>query len=833
MVLAGFVVMQTSADPVSNPLDKMVEFSVSAQRTDKALIEFAEQADITLIFPFEDASNVMAKALVGNYKVIDGLTAMLAGTSLAMSIDDGLVSVNLVNKDRERMIKKSFFKRMISAITMGFLAVGASAETAAQNSDTGSVLELEEVLVTALKRSSTVQDTPVAISALGSVELEDRGISNMSDLKFAVPSMNFTTLLGQQSITIRGIGQFNGQPGVSVSTDGIYQPRATSAQLGEMDIERIEVLRGPQGTLYGRNSNGGVVNLITRAATQETSGFFKLGYTDYDEIKIEGAYGGAITDSTSARLAFSKIDQGEGYVECLTSGCDDQLKTDRRAFRLKISSDLSEDLTADFLIAQTTLQGSADSYLWLSDNRELATLSGIPQVAGEAISLEPNKIYNSVNPINDNSDSEREYDVYGVTLNWDTSLGTLKSITAIQDFYDDFRIDRDGTEALVFDTYDISNTETFSQELNFNIQTDSIDIIVGVFYMDSKSDRDTHFDIALPIFGLGAPSNLDFRHVKNDTETTAYFVDATFDLNDVTSMSVGVRRTTDETESRQDNSLSILIPEPFVIAQTCDRDVSEEWSSTTTRAVIHHDLTDSSNVYASYSEGFKAGGFATYECEDPYNPEEIVSFEVGFKGAIGASTTLNAALFHYEYNDFQVSQVIGLSSVTRNAGDASVNGFELETQSNFTDNLSLTSALTYLDSTYGKFENVNGLQPELGVQQLEGNTLNNAPKTSVNLGLNYLTGLSNGSTVSFRVNAAYRSKTYFSEFNDFPQNSYIVADLNIIWEGADDKFKGRFFVKNITDEEYISGYLASATNGGRFGQWGAPRVVGIELQRNF
>ena len=190
-------------------------------------------------------------------------------------------------------------------------------------------------------------------------------------------------------------------------------------------------------------------------------------------------------------------------------------------------------------------------------------------------------------------------------------------------------------------------------------------------------------------------------------------------------------------------------------------------------------------------------------------------------------------MFRYDYTDFQVLQVVGIQTVTRNAGDATVNGLELEALSNLNDSLSMSYGLTLLDATYGEFLNTNGLEPQLGQQQLEGKYLNNAPKVSVNLGLNYTTNLSSGSSLTYRANAAYKSKIYFSEFNEYSQSAYTIVDLNLIWESADDRMRTRFYVKNATDEEYISGYLSSATGGGRFGQWGYPRTAGIEIQRNF
>ena len=695
--------------------------------------------------------------------------------------------------------------------------------------------DVEEIVVTALKRSSTVVDTPAAITAISSTEIEDKGITNMHDLKHLVPSMNFTNVLGAQNITIRGIGQFNGNPGVSVSTDGIFQSRAHSSQLGEMDLERVEVLRGPQGTLYGRNSIGGVVNLITKNPTQDMDGYVKLGYGEYDITTAEAAFGGGISDNTSFRLVVHGTEQGEGFYDCLNAGCGEQGYTDKQAFRLKIKSDLSDTVSADLMVASVETEGTPDPYGWLTDNRELAAAFGFPQIAAEPISLKPHEIYQTPTSesVNGTNMTDREYDVTSLTLKIDTELGTLTSITAKQSFDDQFNLDRDGSAGVYLDTFDISETETFTQEINFNIERDTMSLVFGLFYMDDETSRHTHFDNPQPILGFPVPSMFDFKHDKMDTESEAYFADGTFDLSDTTRLSLGVRRTTDEFTSKQDNFISILMPMPVIAAQTCDREVVTEYSSTTSRAVIQHDLSSDSNVYASLSEGFKAGGYATYECTEPYDPEEVTSLEFGFKGSLSENTSLNASLFRYDYTDFQVLQVVGIQTVTRNAGDATVNGLEIEALSNVNDSLGINYGLTLLDATYGEFLNTNGIQPQLGEQQLDGNYLTNAPKVSINLGLNYTSPMASGASLTYRANASYKSRIYFSEFNEYSQDAYTIVDLNLIWESADETMRSRFFIKNATDEDYISGYLSSATGGGRFGQWGYPRTAGIEIQRNF
>ena len=180
--------------------------------------------------------------------------------------------------------------------------------------------EIEEIVVTGLKKTSSVMETPSAITALTGDDLAARGIIDLTELQFAVPSMHYGQKLGNKTIAIRGIGEFNNQPGVLVTIDGVVQSSGSSSQLSQLDLKRVEVLRGPQGTLYGRNSNGGAVNYITAKPTDEVYGRVKVGLAKFDHASIEGVYSGPLTDSFGIRVAASHLDMGEGWVENLMPG---------------------------------------------------------------------------------------------------------------------------------------------------------------------------------------------------------------------------------------------------------------------------------------------------------------------------------------------------------------------------------------------------------------------------------------------------------------------------------------------------------------------------------
>ena len=713
----------------------------------------------------------------------------------------------------------------------------ASAGVSAQDADDAdaSVQVVEEIIVTAFKRAQALGDMAASASALGADDLASRGIDDMNDIQHAVPSMHFGQLLGEQILAIRGVSSFNRAPGVAVSLDGIYQARTTSAQLSQLDLERVEVLRGPQGTLYGRNSNGGAVNFISATPTEALSGRVKAGYAGFDELSGEAVLSGPLNDRLGFRLAASVRDMGEGWVENLSPGYDDLMQGRTSAVRLKLAGQLTERLDMAFLYARSDIEGPLDHFAYVTDNRDLPVVGFVlPQLREPEtlLTLDPLKIYNA-----GRNDSDREYDLFGLTLTLETAAGTLKSITARQDFKDRFDMPRDATSRAFFLTWDISNTETFTQELTFAGGGDAFDWIVGAFYLKDDYNRHTHFTLPEPIFFfVSGGATMQFNNWKYESDSTAAFVDGTWRLNDRTRLSAGARHTRDEMSEAHVNwaTGANFVGDPVA----CEAAYDEDWSSTTVRAVLQYDVSDAGMAYGSYSQGYKQGGVVQYECEPPFDPEYIDALEIGYKSTfLDGAGNMAAALFYYDYADFQVTQVRGIRTFTANAGDASILGGELELSVRAGERWLLSGNVTLLNSEYKDFINTDGIRPELGEQQLQGNSLNNAPERSFNLGVAYtIPDLGQlGGALTLRADVAYRSKIYFREFNEpgDAQEGYTLLHLNVNWESADGAWRARLFARNATDEEYLNNIFASDVAGGRFGTWAAPRQIGFEVTREF
>ena len=828
LLLGTTLIYQTEA--YSQSIDQLYELQLEEAERAVALDRLAQTTGLQLISSHEFTRSKMGNSSSGSYTVDDALEIMLRGSRLSGGLTKNGVIVISQNRSGEETMNRVNNRKTIlgSLIALVLGADGVVAEDVDAVSTSSNVIE--EIIVTANKRTQSLLDIPASISAIGQADLESRGIKDLNDIQFAVPSLHFGELLGEQNIAIRGIGSFARQPGVSVSIDGVYQTRSATAGLYQLDLERVEVLRGPQGTLHGRNSNGGVVNFISADPTSEPEGYIRLGYADFDEVLVQAAYSGPIGDRVSFRIAADQTDRGEGWVKNNVPGSDDLGQGKMSNVRLKVAAEVTDNISVDFMYSGGDRDGPLDHYALFTKNFDLVSAT-IPQLPGAGSTVEPLEVYaTGVN-------SDLRYELASLTVEWDLGFATLKSITANQDFKDRANQDRDVTNLEIIDSTDDTNIESFTQEFNLVGSSEKLDWVLGAYYLTEDWDRRTIQNLRLPVLGFPLPSTLDFNQSKYETDSISLFVDGTWNISEKMRISAGVRRTEDDISEFHNNTFYIVLPDstalPVLVA--CDNPTDEEWGATTIRAGGQYDLTADSTVYLSYSEGYKAGGVGQYECTPAFDPEEVEAYEIGYKASfLGGRTHLSGAVFFYDYVGFQVTQALGIGTATRNAGDAEVRGVEIEFTSSVGENWTINASATLLDSEYKDFINFDGLRPELGFQQLKGNSLSNAPETSINLGFAY-SFAQFGGLVTLRADSAYRSRTYFREFNgkDDSQDAYTVVNLNATWESDDQDWTARLFAKNVTDEEYAQTIFGSGASGGRYATWGMSRQVGVEVVRRF
>ena len=691
----------------------------------------------------------------------------------------------------------------------------------------------EIIIVTAQKRAQSVQEVPASLSVVTADTLNQRGIRGVEDLMFATPSLTVGRQNGFSNITIRGVGRNEGSPGVAIYMDGVYQPRAEMGDLAQLDLERVEVLRGPQGTIYGRNANGGVINFITAAPTEEFGGYIRAGLATYNEWRTQGVINVPLHEKIRTRLTVDWVDRNKGFVENVGTGPDIQDEQTLNA-RLRVSGDITETFGYDMNFSMVRSSG-AFSHVEVIDGPDPLSAMLLPALTTANFVTEAHKT-----SINGPVDSDRKYNAVSGTFTWDLHENAqLKSITAYSVFEDDELRDDDALDITTFHANRVAKTKTLTQELNLLWSTpgDELEGVLGFFYLrDNHENLLAYNDIATG-FGMTPPnSSLSFVSPSLKTESISVFLDLTWNVFDRLRLIGGLRWLDDTAEHTQAAFGSFGPPPPLVA--TCTPQTNEvNFEQTIFRGGLQFDLFENSTLYATYSEGFKSGGFNFFSCDGRFEPEEIEAWEVGVKNELlDGSLVLNLSAFDYSYTDLQLRQVVGLAAVITNAAGAKIRGLEAEAQWLATEGLAFNAALTLLDTEYRDFLNTDVFDFASGQQDLSGNRLNAAPEVALNIGASYESGpVFGGGSLSARVDASYRSDQYFREFNNEAdrQKAYTILQASFGWNSPNDKYQLRIFGDNLTDKDYITYMAASQPNGARIVNWGTPRQIGAEMTVNF
>lgn len=720
---------------------------------------------------------------------------------------------------------RGFIGRFGIAILMASASVPALAAAA----DASETPAISEVIVTAQRRSESVQDVPAAVTALGQTELAQRGVADVATLQFAAPSLTFGRNLGETIISIRGVGRSVGQPGVAVNVDGVYQPRDTPMAVGVPDLERVEVLRGPQGTLYGRNANGGAVNFITAAPTDSFSGYAVASYATYDERHLEAVANAPLGQRVRARLVVDSDVREQGFVKNVAGGKD----LDRFGMlsaRLRVDVDLTPDLTLG-LNLNAFEGGPKGDYYVMATRPSAAGVAANPYLANAIVPLQPWRT-----SALGGAGSQREYFSSAVTLDWKLPFGKLKSITAYQRMKNVWDQDRDGVNLPIVDARADERAHTLTQEFDLSGDAGPVDWVAGLYYMGDRDKQDTFFAFPLGFAPLPPGFFLRFSNPRSDTNAYAAFGDMTWKVTDRLRLIGGVRWSRDELTVVHHNDVGLLAGRVSLL-DICPLQRDDlAWNSVTYRAGAQYELGERQQAYATVSDGFKSGGVNLSGCDNPFNPEKITSYETGFKGQfLDRRARLNIAGFWYDYQDFQLAQVVGIAARVTNAASATVKGVEVEGQWVADDHWTINGGLTWLDARFGSFTNTDSLNPQVGPQNLHGRRLPNAPEWSGSLGLAYRTGATTRGRLTARADVTARSKVYFREFNTpaESQSGYAVVAANLIWDSPDERYSVRLFANNLFNRAYWESMLAVDGFGTLEGTYGAPRQVGVELKARF
>ena len=735
---------------------------------------------------------------------------------------------------------------LASALTLAIYGTGAIAQTGA----------LEEVIVTATKRAESLQDIPVAVNAFNSETIQEAGINNAGDLAIMTPALNINVNQSpfNARMTIRGIGTAQTdpalEPSVGLFVDGVFLGRSGLGMSDLTDIERIEVLQGPQGTLYGKNTNAGAISVITKRPNfEEFEGYVEASTGDYSMYRLTASASGPISDNLAFRLS-GNVHQRDGYYD--NSAGDDLNDADDWNIQGKLqwepTDSLSILLSGSHIDRDTTCCG-ADAVQSESVNTELAA---------QGFSPDKNDPYDyDVQPGVENS-FDMESDLLSMTINYDIAWGEITSITAWNDY--DYSVDQDPDRSQL-DVLTVRNDDfsgdSFSQELRFSSQAgDNIDYMLGLFYYEQTTKRggdkpflfvgDDFIPIAaqqdlpfpLPINLLVQPGDNLVVDYKQDTDTIAIFSQATWHIGDIWHLTGGLRWSDEEKKSdlfSQTNSTAVsndLIGASFLDSVSTPIDAKLDRSSDNVDWMVRAamDIGDDSMVYASAATGTKSGGFQSVNGtpdEREFDDEDTTTYELGVKSTLlDARLRINAAAFYTEIDDFQAQRQLesGVGSFVSNEAEVETSGLDFQVEAMPLPNLTLSAGLLYMH----KYEITDG--PEDGAE------LPFTADYSGNLAATLVFPLGDGA-IYWRTDYSYMDdhSTNVAKEEDLRDSDFDDRNLvNTKLGWRNNNWNVSIWGKNLTDDEYATQTASTFFITGMDAYFLAPpRTYGATLRYDF
>ncbi|WP_292050514.1 TonB-dependent receptor [Brevundimonas sp. UBA5866] len=747
--------------------------------------------------------------------------------------------------------------RMVKCALMAGAALSAISTAAYAQESQDSATAVEDIIVTARRTEESAQKTPLALTAFSGQTLERVGAQQVTDLQGAVPNLNLVQGRGSSNATniyIRGVGQPDSlqtfDPAVGVYVDDVYYSRIRGTQFDLLDLERIEILRGPQGTLYGKNTIGGAMKLVSRRPGQDFRARGSVSFGNYDQFEVQAAASGPVTDKLALGLSILHSERG-GYVTDPRTGAeynDKNTNALRASLAYDPASNFRLDMTVDYAKddAGLTVGQAQNSLTWLAGGVVYPVQQPVPT-------------YDFKTSTTPGLPNETRLETWGTSLRatWDLSESlTLKSITAYRELNTDDYIDFDATHLEIADALVAVDQNQFSQELQLTYTGDRLNAVAGVYYLRENVDshQESYNDALLgPAF-----LNSGFLRTIDDTletTSTALYANVTYDVTDKLRVSGGIRYTEEEKDYwRTTSTFYSLLPAfnaTYVFAPSVGK-----YDDTSIMLSADYQLTDDAMVYARYAQGFKSGGFngransATEATE--YQPETADTFEIGAKTTfMDRRVRLNAAAFMTQYEDFQ-ARVAGLDTdpVTGlpapvlsvlNAGQLDIMGFELEGVFVPVAGLTLDAQVGYLDAEYKEFNDTRFTNFG-GSRAFQDPAF--SPKWTLRMGAQYEFALEGGASLTIGGAAKYRSEMALAVDNtpansnekleSMYQDSYWLYDARIVWSDASDRYSVGLYGQNLADEVYKTDAQEFSSIGNiRTAYFGAPRTWMVKLTAKY
>lgn len=770
-------------------------------------------------------------------------------------------------------------KRLAAVITFTSITAMSSGPAWTQESDH---VALEEIVVTAQKREQNLQDVPIAVTAFSATEMENAGVATIADLEKSSPNTQMRESRGTNSTLtafIRGIGQqdplWGFEPGVGIYVDDVYIARPQTAVMDVFDVERIEVLRGPQGTLYGKNTIGGAVKYVTKPMSGEAMAKVKVSAGQYGQtdIMVSGqfpiiqdklyigatinrlqrdGFGTQHKDYDSATGTFGRTE--ENYNKDVLTGRISLEYSPTEVFSLRLSADKTDD----------------DSNNRCGSRFDTNTVPGPNGEFFDALS-DP---FDSQCGMTEKSNVESEG--ISLTANYDINDNLfIKYIYADRKGNTETFIDFDGTPLDSFEVPAFYKDEQETHELQANYNGDNFALVGGVYYY--KGNAAGAFDALFGQFSTGVLTGSQFSNAvfgDVDTESTSFYINAEFDITDRLTVTAGIRYTNDEKAAAVNRQF--VITSNSIVGTTTEGsgltfgnssndtllairtdfdkgDANNDWSETSPSLRGSWDFNEDIMMYAGWAKGFKSGGFdmradgaVEPNAVDGYDPETVDTYELGFKAQLlNDRLRLNVTVFESDFKDMQVTVQAPapapafFSSTVINAGEAEIKGVEVEATAQLSENLTAKLVVGNLNAEFievndAVFGNVAKPYDDGSGNIIAPWEMQNSPDWNGQLGLNYSTDLGDVGSLTLTTAVSYRDRTrmFDQTASILDQKAYTLWDASAVWYSSDGNWSAALHAKNITDEEYrIGGYNFPATAGedAILGFYGAPRTWTVSL----
>lgn len=737
-------------------------------------------------------------------------------------------------------MKRKYLSLAIAGLLVSPVAWAQEATTAASE-PASEAKTLDSVKVTARKREETLQEVPVAVTAFTPETLEKLNVRDIGDLDAQVPNLTIYAARGSTSTVtayIRGVGQadplWGVDPGVGIYLDDVYIARPQGALLDVFDVERIEVLRGPQGTLYGKNTIGGAIKYISRGLPKETTGFASVTVGNYNQLDAKAAIGGSIGGPDSglrARVAVASMNR-DGFGENLYTKqevSDKEINAARVQLGAYAGDDFDVQFALDWMDDQSGVRGAkmlkanplAPAYLPLDDRYDIR--SGMKN-------------------INDTTMKGGS-----MTVNWRPNEDwAFKYVIAKRESDTETNIDFDTTPLTLVDVRAFYNDSQVSNEVQANYDGGGrARGVIGVYAFNGDAGGQVLNHFYNPLLGTGLTNPLfgDTQGVVN-TKSVAVYADWTFDLTEKLKLDVGARYTDEDKHAIALNRFYTGLDYTTSWGTAANFDKTVNFKNVSPKVSLDYQITPDIMVYGLASRGFKSGGYniranttAVPRSGEPFDDESVDSYEIGTKmGLFDQKLFLNLAAFHNVYKDIQLSVFTSYTLPNgsqsffgdfTNAGKGTVDGLEAEYQWLPSEHWLISGNLAWLDAKYDEFM-------DRGVNVAKSQKFTNAPEFSGALNVEWRTALANGGNLSARVGYSYQSEVWpTTDLSPLiKQDGYGLLNAGVVWK-LDDAWSFSLQGSNLTDEEYrTTGYNIGAY-GVLTGFYGPPRQFSLTARYDF